>query len=63
MSRIDPRASIAPTARLGNCVTIDAFAVVGNEVELGEGCILESHAMVHGPARLGRRNHLYPFSV
>ena len=42
MSKIDPRASIAPTARLGNCVTIDAFAVIGDEVELGEGCIVES---------------------
>ena len=63
MSKIDPRASIAPTARLGNCVSIDAFAVIGDEVELGEGCIVESHAMVKGPARLGRRNHLYPFSV
>lgn len=63
MSKIDPHASIAPTARLGNCVTIGAFAVVGDEVELGEGCIVESHAMVKGPARLGRRNHFYPFSV
>jgi len=63
MSKIDPRASIAPTARLGNCVTIDAFAVIGDEVELGEGCIVESHAMVKGPARLGCRNHFYPFSV
>ena len=63
MSKIDPRASIAPTARLGNCVSIGAFAVIGDEVELGEGCIVESHAMVKGPARLGRRNHFYPFSV
>src|SRR6201988_4111044 len=63
MSKIDPRASIAPTARLGNCVSIGAFAVIGDEVELGEGCIVESHAMVKGPARVGRRNHFYPFSV
>jgi UDP-N-acetylglucosamine acyltransferase len=63
MSKIDPRASIAPTARLGNCVSIGAFAVIGDEVELGEGCIVESHAMVKGPARLGRRNRFYPFSV
>jgi UDP-N-acetylglucosamine acyltransferase len=63
MSKIDPRASIAPTAHLGNCVSIGAFAVIGDEVELGEGCIVESHAMVKGPARLGRRNRFYPFSV
>jgi UDP-N-acetylglucosamine acyltransferase len=63
MSEIDPRASIAPTARLGNCVKIGAFAVVGDEVELGDGSILEAHAMVEGPSRLGKRNHLYPFCV
>jgi UDP-N-acetylglucosamine acyltransferase len=35
--------------------------VVGDEVELGEGCVLDPHAMVQGPARLGSENHLYPF--
>ena len=60
---IDSRASISPSAKLGNGVKIGAFAVVGDEVELGDGCILDSHAMVQGPARLGRRNHLYSFCV
>lgn len=63
MSEIDPRAAISPTARIGTCVKIGAFAVVGDEVELGDGCILDSHAMVQGPARLGRKNHVYSFSV
>jgi UDP-N-acetylglucosamine acyltransferase len=63
MSEIDPRASISPTVRLGNGVKIGAFAIVGDEVELGDGCILDSHAMVQGPARLGRRNRVYPFAV
>jgi len=63
MSEIDSRASISPTAKLGPGTKIAAFAVVGDEVELGDGCILDSHAMVQGPSRLGRRNHLYPFSV
>jgi UDP-N-acetylglucosamine acyltransferase len=63
MSEIDSRASISPTAKIGAGVKIGAFAVVGDEVELGEGCILDSHAMIQGPARLGRRNHLYSFCV
>ncbi|MGH9746075.1 MAG: acyl-ACP--UDP-N-acetylglucosamine O-acyltransferase [Candidatus Acidiferrales bacterium] len=63
MSEIDPRASISPSARIGNGVKIGAFAVVDDEVELGEGCIVDTHAMVQGPARIGRRNRFYPFSV
>ncbi len=63
MSEIDPRAVIASTAKIGKDVRIGAFAVVGDEVELGEGCILDHHAVVHGPARLGRANHVYSFAV
>jgi UDP-N-acetylglucosamine acyltransferase len=63
MSEIDARAIVSSTAKLGKDVTIGAFAVVGEEVELGEGCVLEHHAAVHGPARLGRQNHVYSFAV
>jgi UDP-N-acetylglucosamine acyltransferase len=61
MSEIDSRAMVSPAARVGRDVRIGAFAVVGDEVELGDGCILEPHAMVKGPARLGRENHLHPY--
>lgn len=63
MSEIDSRAMVSSAARVGRDVRIDAFAVVGDEVELGDGCILEPHAMVKGPARLGRENHLHPYSA
>jgi UDP-N-acetylglucosamine acyltransferase len=58
---VDPRAIVAPSARIGDGVRIGAYAVVGDEVELGDGCVLDPHASVQGPARLGRRNHLYSF--
>lgn len=58
---IDPRAVIAPGARLGAGIRIGAYAVVGDEVELGEECVLHPHAVVNGPARLGRSNVLHPF--
>src|SRR5215470_9561112 len=61
MSEIDSRAVVSPSARIGCKTKIGPFAVVGDEVELGEGCILDPHAMVKGPARLGRENHLHPF--
>jgi UDP-N-acetylglucosamine acyltransferase len=56
MGGIDPRAIVSPKARIASGVQIAAFAVVGDDVELGEGCILEPHAVVRGPARMGRKN-------
>jgi len=63
MSEIDPRAIVSPTARIGSGVRVSANAVVGEEVELGDGCVLEHHAVVHGPSRLGRENRVYSFAV
>src|SRR5271170_1479134 len=63
MSEIDARADVSSSSRIGSGVKVGAFAVVGVEVELGDGCVLEHHAVVQGPARLGRGNHVYPFSV
>jgi UDP-N-acetylglucosamine acyltransferase len=61
MSEIDSRAIVSPSARVGPEVRIGAFAVVGDEVELAEGCVLESHAVVRGPARIGRNNKFDSF--
>jgi UDP-N-acetylglucosamine acyltransferase len=55
-SELDPRAIVSSSARLSDGVRIGAFAVVGDEVELGEGCVLAPHAVVRGPARIGRNN-------
>jgi UDP-N-acetylglucosamine acyltransferase len=63
MHEIDPRAIVASSAKVGQNVKVGAFAVVGDDVELGDGCILDHHAFVQGPARLGRQNHVYPFAV
>src|SRR5258708_4367791 len=56
MSEIDPRAIVSSSARIGSGARVGAFAVVGNEVELGDDCVLEPHAVVRGPARIGRKN-------
>jgi UDP-N-acetylglucosamine acyltransferase len=50
MSEIDPRAMVSRAARLGSGVRIAAYAVVGDEVELGDGCVLDHHAVAQGPA-------------
>lgn len=62
MSQIDSRAVVSPKARLGREVRIEAFARVGDEVELGDGCVVHSHAVVQGPSRFGRANVFHSFS-
>ena len=56
MGGIDPRAIVSAKSSIGNGVRIAAFAVVGDDVELGDDCVLEPHAVVRGPARIGRKN-------
>jgi UDP-N-acetylglucosamine acyltransferase len=56
MSEIDSRAIILASARIGSGVRVGAFAMVGDGVELGDECVLEPHAVVRGPARIGRKN-------
>jgi UDP-N-acetylglucosamine acyltransferase len=63
MSEIDPRAIVSATAKIGNGVRIGAFAVVGDDVEVGEGSVLEPHAVVKGPSTLGRNNHVHSFAI
>jgi len=58
---IDPRASVSPKAKLGFGVSIGAWAIVGDDVELGEGCKVMPHAVVEGPSRFGRENIFHSF--
>jgi UDP-N-acetylglucosamine acyltransferase len=63
MSDIACRAIVSPSARVASGVRIGPFAVVGDEVELGEGCVIESHAVVKGPSTFGRDNHVHSFAI
>jgi UDP-N-acetylglucosamine acyltransferase len=60
--QLDPRAVVSPRARLCEGVTVGAYAVIGDDVELGAGCRVQPHAVIQGPARIGRENNFYPFS-
>jgi UDP-N-acetylglucosamine acyltransferase len=63
MSDIDCRAVVSPSAKVASGVRIGPFAVVGDDVELGEGCVLEAHAVVRGPSTFGRNNHVHSFAI
>jgi acyl-[acyl carrier protein]--UDP-N-acetylglucosamine O-acyltransferase len=42
---IHPQAVVAPSAKLAPGVKVGAYAVVGEEAELAEGCIVHPHAV------------------
>jgi UDP-N-acetylglucosamine acyltransferase len=63
MTEIDSRAIVSPSAKFGSGVRVGACAVVGDDVELGDGCVLEPHAVVNGPSKFGRDNHVHSFAI
>lgn len=60
--QIHPTAIIESGAQLGEDVVIGAYAYVGPQVRLGDGCVLHHHANVEGNTVLGRACEVYPFA-
>ena len=56
---IHPSAQVDPVARLGENVSIGAYAVIGADVEIGDGTRIDAHCVVTGPTRIGRDNHFH----
>ncbi|MBD5348432.1 MAG: acyl-ACP--UDP-N-acetylglucosamine O-acyltransferase [Bacteroides sp.] len=59
MSEISPLAFVHPEAKIGNNVTIHAFAYIDRNVEIGDGCIIWPHVSIRSGARIGKNNHFY----
>ncbi len=57
-----PSSIIHPKARVACSVTVGPYAVIGEDVELGEDCEVMAHAVVEGPSKLGQRNRIFPFA-
>ena len=62
LSLIHPSAIIDAGAELGAGVEVGPFAVIGPRVRIGDGCRIGPHAVVMGPTRMGRDNHIYQFA-
>ena len=60
---INSTAIVDPAARIHDSVEIGPWTFIGPDVEIGEGCIIESHVVIKGPTRIGARNHIYQFST
>ena len=60
---IHPSAIIDSGACLGDDVTVGPYCIIGEGVELGDGCLLHSHVVLAGPAIIGKQNEFYPHCV
>ncbi len=59
---IDSTAVVHPSAKVHKDAEICAYAIIGANVEIGAGTIVESHAVIEGPTKIGRNNHIYSFA-
>ncbi|WP_374298396.1 acyl-ACP--UDP-N-acetylglucosamine O-acyltransferase [Ferrovibrio sp.] len=62
MAQIHPSAVIEDGAKLGADVRIGPFCQVGSSVELGDGVVLVSHAVVAGFTSVGSGTKIFPFA-
>ncbi len=60
---VHPQACVSPEAKLGENISIGAFAVVEAGAEIGEGTTLYPQTYVGHEAKLGKNCLLYPFAV
>ena len=60
---IHPSSIIDPTAIIDDSVEIGPLWRVGPNVEIGEETKIESHVILKGPTKIGKRNHIFQFST
>jgi UDP-N-acetylglucosamine acyltransferase len=59
---IDPKAIVAPGAKIAADVSIGPFTIIGPEVEIGVGTTVGPHAVITGATRIGARNKVFQFA-
>ena len=61
-SNIHPTAIIEPGAKIGDNVTIEAYAIVKSCVTLGDRVTIKSHVYLDGNTTIGEGTTIYPFA-
>lgn len=51
-----PTAIVDTRARVGADVEIGPYSIIGPEVEIGDGCVIQSHVVMEGRVRVGARS-------
>ncbi len=63
MADIHPLAAVDPQATLAEDVHIGPFCVIGPQVEIGAGTVIENNVTLTGRVAIGQRNHIHPMAV
>lgn len=59
---IDPRAVVDPAAEIHEGATVQAYSVIGADVQIGAGTWIGPHVVIKGPTRIGEDNKIYQFA-
>ena len=59
---IHKTAIIDSNAKISKNVTIGPYSVIGPNVEIGDGTVIQSHVNITGNAKIGANNKIYPFA-
>ena len=53
---------IDSNAKISENVSIGPYSIIGPDVEIGEGTIVQSHVNITGKTIIGKKNKIYPFA-
>ncbi|MGM0562739.1 MAG: acyl-ACP--UDP-N-acetylglucosamine O-acyltransferase [Pseudomonadota bacterium] len=59
---IHETAIIDPSADLADNVEIGAYSIIGPDVKIGTGTVVDAHVVIKGPTTIGCDNRFYSFS-
>ena len=59
MNNIHPTAIVSPKAKLGENIRIDAYAIIHDDVIVGNDCLIGPHAVLYDGARIGNRVKIF----
>jgi UDP-N-acetylglucosamine acyltransferase len=59
---IDSRAVVSPQAQVAPDVDIGPYSIIGAEVSIDSGTWIGPHAVVKGPAKIGKNNKIFQFA-
>ena len=59
---IHKTAIVDKNAKISNDVEIGPYSIIGPDVEIGTNTVLHSHVNIVGNTKIGKNNHIYPFS-
>lgn len=59
--QIDSSSRIHPTAKIADDVTIGPWCIVGENVEIGAGSVIESHVVIRSNTKIGENNRFLQF--